>query len=299
MFVVMSFPRPCASIPQLHPARAPSQCIDHIMPLFPFYKPFSSLCFASRLASCPVTTLILCPLASVIMYSPALPWLSPVLLGLLNFAHAQGSPQLCPNMNNTMYTESNGNTYTILCGFDTQPGAFGGTTGTTTGVSLNDCIIQCDALANCYTVTFASPNTCYLKPAMTAMTQNSNLQSASRYIPPPAYPPPQANYVNASSGCGTPLGAGITAGGKSTNVSFATADGRIRSYFIHVPSGYDPNKAAPLIMSFHGKGSTATAHEAETGFSTTWNPYGTAVYPQGINVRPLDFSMHCRLSDSP
>ncbi|KEQ61746.1 alpha/beta-hydrolase, partial [Aureobasidium melanogenum CBS 110374] len=55
------------------------------------------------------------------------------------------------------------------------------------------------------------------------------------------------------------------------------------SYNVHVPSGYDPNKAAPLILAFHGRGETGSNLESETGFSLARiNPYGIVVYPTAI-----------------
>lgn len=68
----------------------------------------------------------------------------------------------------------------------------------------------------------------------------------------------------------------------SRNQSPLTVDGIKRSYRVHVPVGYDPNEAAPLVLSFHGWGGTAAGDERYLGLSTTADAHGFfAVYPQG------------------
>lgn len=70
--------------------------------------------------------------------------------------------------------------------------------------------------------------------------------------------------------------------GKSTDLTM-TVDGYTRSYRVHVPSGYDPNEPAPLVVSFHGWGGTAAGDESYLGLSTTADAHGFfAVYPQGF-----------------
>ena len=58
-----------------------------------------------------------------------------------------------------------------------------------------------------------------------------------------------------------------------------------RSYRLHIPSGYRPQDALPLLIVVHGAFSTAAQIEAQTGFSTLADRYGFAVaYPNGIGI---------------
>lgn len=207
----------------------------------------------------------------------------PVLFPTLALVSAQGTvaPQ-CPDQNGQVVT-SGSNQYRIYCGQDSTPGAFGGTPPT--APSLTACMALCDASSNCRTATYAANiQTCYLKPLATSFTTNTGLATAVRIYNGP-YPAPQANYINASAGCGTALPLGLTPGGATQSYTYIAPDLSTRQYRIHIPTGYDINKAAPLIMAFHGRSSSGTAHEAETGYSTSGvNPYAIAVYPEGANV---------------
>jgi polyhydroxybutyrate depolymerase len=69
--------------------------------------------------------------------------------------------------------------------------------------------------------------------------------------------------------------------------TLATADGRLRTYRLHVPPSYTGNDAMPLVFSFHGYTSNALAQEIYSGFSTEADQPGggfIAVYPQGTLV---------------
>lgn len=58
-----------------------------------------------------------------------------------------------------------------------------------------------------------------------------------------------------SSGCGVPASPGDSIG------EVDTPDGP-RSYRLHVPKGYDPRRAAALVLSFHGYAQTAEQQDA-------------------------------------
>ncbi|KAF4548794.1 PAN domain-containing protein 1 [Elsinoe fawcettii] len=216
------------------------------------------------------------------MWSPTLISLSlPVLF--LSVVSAQSITPYCPDLNNQQYTQpSSGQVYTILCNQDTAPGAYATNSPVT---SLSACITLCDnAGAACRAVSYTPGNqVCYLKNGFTSASTSSGVYSAVRYIPPVPYPVPQANYVNSSTGCGVALPSGQTAGGATTSVTY-NYNGVSRSYTIRIPTGYDVAKAAPLILSFHGRGDTATNSEGQTGFSNAqWNPYGIVAYVNGAN----------------
>ncbi|KAI4715792.1 hypothetical protein E4T48_08034 [Aureobasidium sp. EXF-10727] len=103
------------------------------------------------------------------------------------------------------------------------------------------------------------------------------------YVAPPGYPPPTANGQYRSSGCGTAVNSQISVGGASTAFTGTGPDGYLRTFNIHVPSSYNINNAAPLIMVFHGRGDSGTAVESGTGYSLERiNPYGIAVYPTAV-----------------
>ena len=211
-------------------------------------------------------------------------WSPPLFISLfaclLSFVAAQ-----CPTYNNTIYTDTYGAQYTVYCSENGNSGAYTSTQAT----SLADCMNQCTASGTgCTSVTLQSA-TCYMKNSFTGNTYNPTLYSASRYFPI-TYPAPQANYVNSSLGCGTPLGLpGQSPGGATITQNFTAPDGTLRSYNIHIPSTYNISKAAPLIMTFHGQGSSPAGHEAESGWSTSaWNPYSIVVYPAGIAVSEFE-----------
>lgn len=204
------------------------------------------------------------------------------LLSVIQHAFAQSTNGLCPG-SKQIYTDSNSVPYTIYCGFDTSPGSYGSVSAST----FTACMAACDAAYTsngCTAVTYIG-TTCYLKTSFSSTVTSSSANSAVRYVSPPPYPVPVANYVNASTGCGTPLASGIVAGGTSTFVNITAPDNSTRSYYIRIPAAYDPNKASPLIMAFHGRGDTGSNMEGDCGMSVDkWNPYGIAVYPNGVNV---------------
>lgn len=83
---------------------------------------------------------------------------------------------------------------------------------------------------------------------------------------------------------------GITPG--KTHVANFTSGGTQRSYRMHIPSGYNKDKAAPVIFSFHGRSKTAKGQEELSQFSNEeWNPDAIAIYPQGIDVCFLPFRL--------
>ncbi|GAB7354764.1 hypothetical protein MBLNU459_g5166t1 [Dothideomycetes sp. NU459] len=165
---------------------------------------------------------------------------------------------------------------------DSNPGSYSSVQAST----FTACMAACDAASaqGCTVVSYVG-TTCYLKTTFNSAFVSSNVNTAVLYVAPPPYPVPVSNYVNASTGCGTPLTPGIVPGGTSKFVNITAPDGNNRSYYIRVPALYDVNKASPLIMAFHGRGETGANMESESGFSTdAWNPYGIAVYPNGINL---------------
>jgi len=64
-----------------------------------------------------------------------------------------------------------------------------------------------------------------------------------------------------------------------------------RSYLIHIPKGYAPEKALPLVVVIHGAFDTAKGMEKFSGFSLLADREGFAVlYPNGIGI--MGFLQH-------
>ena len=83
-----------------------------------------------------------------------------------------------------------------------------------------------------------------------------------------------------TKGCGMPH----KVDGVSRNFSIST-DGVNRTYRLHLPSSYDPNTPAPLVLSFHGHGKNMVEQETLSQFSNdAINPSMIAVYPQGLKA---------------
>ncbi len=102
-------------------------------------------------------------------------------------------------------------------------------------------------------------------------------------------------------GAASPASAGSRAAGQSSaqttasgeayapgtyNGSIVTpaADGGARTYVIHIPAGYSPDKTYPLVLVFHGGGGTGARVEKDSGFDTEADAKGfIVVYPNAIN----------------
>ncbi|EME87637.1 uncharacterized protein MYCFIDRAFT_148274, partial [Pseudocercospora fijiensis CIRAD86] len=143
---------------------------------------------------------------------------------------------------------------------------------------------NCDAYTGCKAASLQG-TTCYLKTGFNSLTSNSGLHSLVRTIPPnPNYAAPYpAGTGNASTGCGQPLWSGLVPDGTAQSYTFTGPDGLTRSYLLHIPKYYDPNKASPLMFGFHGNGGDAAAIQAQVQWDDKiLNPYGIAVYVTGM-----------------
>lgn len=90
--------------------------------------------------------------------------------------------------------------------------------------------------------------------------------------------------TSAHRGCSTPLPANLTAGGPSQPFNI-TSGGRNRSYLLHIPTNYDINTPAPLIISYHGAGETPAISESSSLFSSSvYNQDFVVAYPAGVGV---------------
>lgn len=64
-----------------------------------------------------------------------------------------------------------------------------------------------------------------------------------------------------------------------TVVRTLVSDGRTRSYRVHVPRGHDGRHALPVVLAFHGRGSTGALLEEYSGLSRL---PAVTVYPEGV-----------------
>lgn len=184
----------------------------------------------------------------------------------------------CPSSNFTTFVDAHGTDWQILCGFDTNPGSFGSTSAS----SFTSCLAACEATSNCAAVTYIG-TACYFKKAFSSLITNPSASSAFM-INTQNYPVPASGNTQASSGCGSSLPVGIQLGGSSTTFNI-TSNGVVRSFNVHVPTSYKNNKAAPLIVAYHGRSNNQLSVESDSQLSSeTWNPYAISVYPLGINV---------------
>lgn len=64
-----------------------------------------------------------------------------------------------------------------------------------------------------------------------------------------------------------------------------TVDGRERSYLVHIPPKYDPEKPTPVVLVFYGAGTNAATTVSFTGMSKKSDEAGfIAVYPNGTKL---------------
>lgn len=184
----------------------------------------------------------------------------------------------CPSSNFTTFVDTQGKSWQILCGFDTSPGSFGSASAS----SFTQCLAACEATSNCAAVTYIG-TACYFKKGFSSLITNPSASSAF-LINAQNYPVPASGNTKASSGCGSALPIGIQLGGSSTTFNI-TSNGVVRSFNVHMPTSYKNNKAAPLIVAYHGRSNNQLSVESDSQLSSeSWNPFAISVYPLGINV---------------
>jgi polyhydroxybutyrate depolymerase len=102
--------------------------------------------------------------------------------------------------------------------------------------------------------------------------------NTTQITPHPKESPVTVVTHNLSTGCGKPPSQPI---GLSTDATLRYA-GLRRMYLLHIPSDYDNENAQPLVLNFHGHGSTDHVQESQTGMSILADQEDFIVaYPQG------------------
>lgn len=107
--------------------------------------------------------------------------------------------------------------------------------------------------------------------------------STSSASPAPSRTPsPEATLITTpirSTGCGKPA---PTAPGSSVNETILSGS-LMRTYLLHVPTGYQEHTSEALVLNFHGHGSNAMQQERRSGMSLLADQQGfLVVYPQGV-----------------
>jgi polyhydroxybutyrate depolymerase len=76
----------------------------------------------------------------------------------------------------------------------------------------------------------------------------------------------------------------VTLSGNDQKYSLTTPDGRVRTYIVHLPAGYNANKTYPLVLVLHGGLGSAESVAAMSGMSSVADINGfLVVYPQGAS----------------
>lgn len=94
---------------------------------------------------------------------------------------------------------------------------------------------------------------------------------------------PLVTTATSSPGCNNALPSDVQPGAPSQNRTI-NSHGVQRTYLLHLPASYQPDRPVPLYFSFAGANRNASEQEGLSQFSNPeFNPNGIAVYPQGLN----------------
>ena len=111
--------------------------------------------------------------ATFILYS----FFSFLLLASLTAAQGSGSAPTCPESDQSRYTDASGTEYEIRCSTDFQ----GENVGNAGASSLDDCIQQCSARADCDAIAHVpSSSICYFKRNVTGSRVDSGVNGARK-----------------------------------------------------------------------------------------------------------------------
>jgi polyhydroxybutyrate depolymerase len=95
---------------------------------------------------------------------------------------------------------------------------------------------------------------------------------------------PAVSGVSAASAApATPPASGTAACPTGAADDQIISGGQTRTYRLYVPRSYQPGTPAPLLLGFHGAGSSGAQFESYSGFDTLSERFGfIAIYPQGL-----------------
>jgi polyhydroxybutyrate depolymerase len=119
-------------------------------------------------------------------------------------------------------------------------------------------------------------------------TSASSSSSSTTSAPATSLPVVQS-AAKLSPGCGP--GSTTTMPGRGASVTLSPViAGVTRTAIVHLPCGYSPGTATPLVLNLHGSRSTASEQEAITGMDATADADRfVVVYPQGGISAPTGF----------
>lgn len=110
----------------------------------------------------------------------------------------------------------------------------------------------------------ATPTQASAPQAGTAAASTAATATSQATVTTQAVTPTVAANASGTAGCSAPLPAGLAAG--KTTVREIDSGGTKRSYRLHLPASYQPGRAMPLVLNYHGRGSNAREQEAYSGF---------------------------------
>jgi polyhydroxybutyrate depolymerase len=139
--------------------------------------------------------------------------------------------------------------------------------------------------------------------ASPACNPDRTTEPESQLEPQPELPSQKPDFGPASPPAPPPLperascsGLTVSPGTYDWNITHA---GRSRLYRVHVPTGYEPTRPTPAVLSFHGYGSNEQEQEILSRMSQVADAQGfIAVYPRGLNQPELTGTPDPRTEDT-
>jgi len=124
-----------------------------------------------------------------------------------------------------------------------------------------------------------------------AAPDSARADSASPGVDAGISAPDAASGHDAAGGQGSP-GCGSAPPGSSTWT--LQHDGLTRSFVVRLPSSYDEDTPTPLVLSFHGRATTAALQENVSGFTAVAEANGfIVVYPEGTGAQQTWNAGYC------
>jgi polyhydroxybutyrate depolymerase len=118
-------------------------------------------------------------------------------------------------------------------------------------------------------------------PAMQHRTINSIMVPLLAWVVLSAWGTRQTQAAEPTTAPATqpvPLGAG-------NHMRTLAVDGRQRTFLVHVPRGYDPEKPTPVVLAFHGAFMNGASMALFSGLSAKADDAGfIVVYPDGVGI---------------
>lgn len=201
------------------------------------------------------------------------PYTGPISSSTSTSAISMPTGAICPDYNNTIVTNTNGEDYSIACGFDYDGGA---NLDVYVLSSFQACLDQCDSVSGCREVAY-SGNACYAKPNPGSLVADSGTNVGIRVA---GLAPSQATSSSVMSSM-SPAGSSSSMGSSSVGVSSSSVAGSSSATTSSSMTGSSSSSLAPpepLSSSTSTSGTTTSSHTstAASPSSITMMSYSTA-----------------------